>query len=164
LIGIGHLLALSEHPEINRLACQRYRPEFGRQSIYSIQCKNASTAGVRSHFALAPKARLLFGKEINILKLEELLNCDARIHKKILTEQHNFQSFLESHQQDTVILFAVQPNGRVQFVTLDHEITPKLDWMVVSLVQPKLINDPGGSLNSESVTSKGDGSLLGIMP
>lgn len=139
LIGIGHLLALSEHPEINMLACQRYRPEFGRQAIYSIQSENTSTAGVKSHFALAPKARLLFGKEINIQKLEEMLNSDARIHKTILTEQHNFQSFLESHQQDTVILFAVPPNGKIEFVTIDHEITPKLNWTVVSLVQPELL-------------------------
>jgi hypothetical protein len=40
LIGIGHLLALSEYPEINLLACQRYHPEFGRSAVYSIQAEN----------------------------------------------------------------------------------------------------------------------------
>ena len=137
LIGIGHMLALSENPEINVLACQRYRTEFGRRAVYSIQIENHFSADMKSRFALSPEGRLLFGEEINIHRLQEMLNNGAKIHKTILTEQHNFQNFLQNHPQDTVPLFAIKPNGSIEFFAVDNGISPKTDWMVVSLVQPE---------------------------
>jgi NhaP-type Na+/H+ or K+/H+ antiporter len=142
LIGIGHMLALSENPEINVLACQRYRTEFGRRAVYSIQTENHLSAGAKSRFALSPEGRLLFGVDMNIHRLQEMLNDGAKIHKTLLTEQHNFQSFLENNQQYTVPLFAIRPNGAIEFFAVDNGISPKPDWMVVSLVCPSL---PGAS-------------------
>jgi NhaP-type Na+/H+ or K+/H+ antiporter len=137
LIGIGHMLALSEYPEINMLACQRYRAEFGRRAVYSIQTGNHPSADTKSRFAFSPAGRLLFREDVNIHRLQEMLNEGAKIHKTILTEQHNFQSLLQNHQQDTIPLFAIRPNGSIKFFALDNEISPKTDWMVVSLVCPE---------------------------
>ncbi len=36
LVGIGQLLALSPRPEINSLACWKYRGEFGEQRVYRL--------------------------------------------------------------------------------------------------------------------------------
>ena len=141
LIGIGYMLALSENPEINVLACQRYRTEFGRRAVYSIQTENHLSADTKSRFVLSPKGRLLFGEDVNIHRLQEMLNDGAKIHKTILTEQHNFQSLLQNHQQDTIPLFVIKPNGSIEFFAVDNGISPKTDWMVVSLVQPE--NFPG---------------------
>ena len=137
LIGMGRLLALSENPEINLLACQRYRTEFGRSSVYSIQTENHSSADTKSRFAPSPEGRLLFQADANIRKLHEMLNAGAKIHKTILTEQHNFQCFLKNHQQNTIPLFAIKPNGSIEFFALDNGISPKPDWMVVSLIRPE---------------------------
>lgn len=137
LIGIGHLLALSEHAEMNLLACQRYRPEFGRPAVYSIQTENHPSPDAKSRFALSPAGRLLFRADVNIHGLLEMLNNGAKIHKTILTEQHNFQSFLQKHQQETIPLFAIKPNGAIEFFAVDNGISPKPGWMLVSLVQPE---------------------------
>lgn len=137
LIGIGHLLALSEYPEINLLACQRYRPEFGRCSVYSIQTENHPSADAKSRFTLSPEGRLLFGADVNIHRLQEMLNKGAKIHKTILTEQYNFQCFLQNIKQDTIPLFAIKPNGSIKFFAVDDGISPKPDWMVISLVRPE---------------------------
>ncbi|MGR8999193.1 MAG: cation:proton antiporter [Gammaproteobacteria bacterium] len=137
LIGIGHLLALSEHPESNLLACQRYRTEFGRSAIYSIQTENHPSMGTRSHFALSPEGRMLFGEDVTIHPLLEMLKKGAKIHKTLLTEQHGFQSFLQHHQQDSIPLFAIKPNGDIEFFAVDNGITPRTDWLVFSLVQPE---------------------------
>lgn len=137
LIGIGHLLALSEYPEINLLACQRYRTEFGRHAVYAIQTENYHAVGMRSHFAISPAGRILFGADATIQRLQKMLNKGAKIHRTILSEQHNFQSFLESHQHDAIPLFAIKPNGAIEFFAVDNDISPKPDWMVVSLVQPE---------------------------
>lgn len=142
LIGMGRLLALSENPEINLLACQRYRTEFGRSSVYSIQTENHSSADTKSRFAPSPEGRLLFQADANIRKLHEMLNGGAKIHKTILTEQHNFQCFLKNHQQNTIPLFVIKPNGSIEFFALDNGISPKPDWMVVSLISPESSTAP----------------------
>jgi NhaP-type Na+/H+ or K+/H+ antiporter len=134
LIGIGYLLALSEHPEMNLIACQRYRTEFGRHAVYSIQPKNhPSSPNTKSRFALSPAGRLLFCADANIHRLQEMLNIGAKIHKTILTEQHNFQNFLQNCLEDTILLFAIKPNGSIEFFAMDNGISPKPDWTVVYL-------------------------------
>ncbi len=142
LIGIGHMLALSEYQEINLLACQRYRTEFGRSAIYAIQIENLPSTGARSHFTLSPQGRLLFGADVNIHRLQKMLKKGAKIHKTTLTERHNFQSLLQNHSQDTIPLFAIKPNGTIEFFTVDNDIMPKPDWMVVSLVQSESFPSP----------------------
>ena len=134
LIGIGHMLALSEYPEINLLACQRYRTEFGRRAIYSIQAENHLSVGKRSHFPLSSEGRLLFGADVNSHRLQEMLNDGAKIHKTILTEQFDFQRLLQNHQKTTIPLFAIKPNGAIECFVVDNGLSPKPEWMVVSLV------------------------------
>jgi len=134
LIGIGHMLAVSEYQEINQLACQRYRAEFGRQAIYAIQTEHSSSSGNLSHFTMPLAGRTLFGDHINIRKLHAMLHDGGKIHKTLLTEQYTFQLFLLDHQQNTVPLFAVTPNETIKFFTIDNQIVPKSNWTIVSLV------------------------------
>lgn len=136
LIGIGRLLALSEFPEINLLACQRYRAEFGRGAIYSIRSDNQELANARSKYLL-PEGRLLFGDKANFHRLQAMLNGGARMHKTVLRDQYDFQDFLRDHQQNAVPLFAVDPNGKIEFFTDDKDLTPKINWSVISLALPE---------------------------
>lgn len=134
LIGIGYMLALSEYPEINQLACQRYRSEFGRCSVYSVQAEHQPPTVTKSRFSSSPEGRLLFASGTGIHRLIEMLKDGAKIHKTVLTEQHDFQAFLESHQEDTVLLFTVDPKGSIHFFDKDQKISPRTNWLVASLV------------------------------
>lgn len=137
LIGIGHLLALSEYPELNQLACQRYRTEFGRQAIYSIPHENNTANGGLSQFTMPMVGRALFSEKTNIKTLQAMLNDGAKIHKTLLTEQYGFQQFREHHRQGTVALFAVSPGDTIKFFAVDNEVSPKAGWTIVSLVLPE---------------------------
>ncbi len=141
LVGIGYLLALSEYPEINLLACQRYRSEFGAHAVYSLQTVISPSVGSRSHFDLDQKCRLLFGTEINIHKLQAMLKEGAKIHRTVLTEHYNYQSFLQSRSQECIPLFAIKPNGAIEFFAVDNGILPKPDWQVVSLMHSEPVAD-----------------------
>ena len=133
LMGMGYLLALSEHPEVNTLACQRYRSEFGSRAVYSILPVNYTSTGLASHFSVSPNARVLFGKEVNLEVLEKMLDANAKIYKTILTEQHSFQDYLSSHRSNSVCLFAIKPNGAIEFFVSGKETEPKSQWTVVAL-------------------------------
>ena len=134
LIGIGYMLALSEYPEINQLACQRYRAEFGRQAIYSIQTENKSSTSSRSNFSMPMLGRSLFNENSNIKNLSAMLDNGGKIHNTLFTEQYTFQDFNQHHPNTTVPLFAVLPNGTIQFFSQDIELAPKSGWMLVSLM------------------------------
>ncbi|MGR8932283.1 MAG: cation:proton antiporter [Gammaproteobacteria bacterium] len=141
LIGIGHLLAVSEYQEINQLACQRYRAEFGRQSIYTIQTESNLSSGHLSHFTMPLAGRTLFGEHVTIKKLQAMLVAGGKIHKTLLTDQYNFQQFLNDHRQNTVPLFAVTSNGTIEFFAKDNQISPKANWTIVSLVLAEANDD-----------------------
>lgn len=151
LIGIGHLLALSEFPEINQLACQRYRAEFGRRAIYSIQTESQGSSGTRSHFTMPLVGRNLFKEHIDIKTLLSMSNKGAKIHKTILTDQFTFQHFIQHHPQGTVALFAVAPNGIIKFFCQDNDFSPKPGWMIVSLVASDPLLSP---LVTETLSTK----------
>jgi len=140
--GIGYLLALSEYPEINLLACQHYRTELGPRAIYSIATENQPSVSARSNYAHSAKTRILFGTDVSLQRLMEMFNHHAKIHKTLLTGHYDFQHFLVDHQQDAIPLFAIKPNGSIDFFVEDNEISPKPDWVVVSLVQTEASSAP----------------------
>ena len=137
LIGIGHLLALSEYPEINHLACQRYRPEFGRQAIYAIQTESSQTNNNRTQLSMPRAGRILFNAKGDIRSLQNMLDEGAKIHRTLLTEQYTYQRFLQDHPGHMIPLFAVTANGGIKFFSLDNEFVPKTNWTLVSLVLPE---------------------------
>ncbi len=134
LIGIGQMLAVSEFQEINHLACQRYRTEFGREAIYSVQTENSPPSGNLSHFTMPIAGRTLFGGDVTIKKLQHMLDKGGKIHKTLLTEQYTFQHFRQDHQHDMIPLFTVNPTGAINFFSADNQLTPKPNWTLVSLV------------------------------
>lgn len=141
LVGIGHLLALSEHQEINHLACQRYRAEFGRRAIYMVQAGHQGD-GASSRFVITAEGRLLFGAQTDFRMLLQWVRDGAKLHKTVLTEQYDFETFLMSHQERAVPLFAMTPKGHIRFFGVDERIVPHKDWTLVSLVRPE---SPPGS-------------------
>ena len=68
-----------------------------------------------------------------------MIAADGKIHKTILTEQHNFQRYLEHYQNSAIPLFAVSPKGSIEFFVDDHDLSPKPGWTVVSLVKQEEI-------------------------
>ncbi|MGY6276840.1 cation:proton antiporter [Methylomonas sp. MgM2] len=139
LIGMGHLLALSEFPEMNLLACQRYRAEFGRSAIYAIRSDSHESANARSQY-LHSEGRLLFGENVNFQSLQAMLNNGARMRKTVLRDQYDFDDFLRDHQHNAVPLCVIDPNGKIEFFTVDKDLNPKTNCTVISLVCPEAIS------------------------
>jgi NhaP-type Na+/H+ or K+/H+ antiporter len=133
LVGVGHLLALSERQEINNLACQRYRSEFGRGATYSIQAGSANEGAGKSRKLITPDDRLLFGTETDYETLRRKLAEGGKIHKTALSKQYDYRSFQAGHEQRVIPLFALTPQGDIRWFTANAKLDPRIGWTLVYL-------------------------------
>jgi NhaP-type Na+/H+ or K+/H+ antiporter len=113
LIGLGRLLALSHKPGINELACIKYRYEFGRDSVYTVQ--HDSESSHEKHKVSGEAAgRLLFDGTTSMNDLLALFGGDFKTKTTELTENFRYADYRQTHP-DLLILFITSPDGHVSF-------------------------------------------------
>jgi NhaP-type Na+/H+ or K+/H+ antiporter len=137
LTGIGRLLAMSNRRELNSLACMQYRQEFGRERVYRLRVLAPEEGGNRAAFAGSLRAKALFGNDVTHARFAELLEAGWRIKSNALTDAFDWPGFLAQHGADAVLLFGIEPNGRLRVVSNRRKTEPKPGWTVIALVPPQ---------------------------
>jgi hypothetical protein len=135
LIGIGWLLAMATRPELNTLACVRYRPEFGRQRVLRLRIFPPGEAPRQSHTAalLAPN---LFGPNITQSQLQQRLDEGWAIKTSRLSANYGWSKLIASYATMPLPLFALDERGRLHFEREDAPLQPREGWSVTLLVDP----------------------------
>ncbi|TAN09025.1 MAG: sodium:proton antiporter [Rhodanobacteraceae bacterium] len=136
LTGIGRLLALSGRRELNSLACLHYRQEFGRERVYRLRVLAPEDAGDRAAFVGSLRAKGLFDKNTTHARFGELLEAGWQIKSSALAEAFGWADFQARHGGAAVLLFAVEPNGRLRIVNTQRKTEPRSGWTVIALVPP----------------------------
>lgn len=131
LIGLDHLLAITARHDLNTLACVRYDREFGARNIFSV--KTQSSPEDKS-VAAKQKVQTLFGEQAVFQKLLSLINQGATVKHTNLTEEFGFDDYQKQHPK-ALFLFAVDAKKNIHFFTEGKKVTPKKDWILVSLVE-----------------------------
>jgi hypothetical protein len=131
LIGLGKLLALSHRPDLNELACLRYRYEFGRDAVYTVRQKSEST---HEKFQISGESagRVLFGGKHSVSDLNELLERGAEPRSTELTETFGLAEYRAKYP-DRLILFVTSDDGQLRFPVEDREITAEPGSTVTAL-------------------------------
>jgi NhaP-type Na+/H+ or K+/H+ antiporter len=137
LVGIGRLMAVSPLAELNSLAVLRYRHEFGRNRLYSLQTAQEKRAGEKHKAASELRGYLLFGEDVSYSKLASWLGQEAEFRTTNLTEEFGFVDFLARHEDRVIPLFAVTPRGRLQVFVADGIMRPEAGWRIISLIKPE---------------------------
>ena len=133
LVGIGSLLALSPQDDVNALASLRYRPEFGANAVYSLVPSTGKGEGGKHVTAVRRFGRLLFADGITFTKLSSLISQGAEIRSTTLSEDFDYDAFLEERGAKTIQLFAITPKGDVKPFTTTTELKPGSGWKVIAL-------------------------------
>jgi NhaP-type Na+/H+ or K+/H+ antiporter len=136
LTGIGRLLAMSKRRELNSLACMQYRREFGRERVYRLRVLAPQDANARATFAGSLRSKALFGGDMTHKRFAELLEAGWRIKSNALTETFGWPGFLAQHGADSVLLFGIEPAGRLRVVNNRRKLEPRAGWSVIALVPP----------------------------
>lgn len=133
LIGIGHMLALTPQDDLNTLAALRYKSEFGRNHIYTIQTKADSDKQIKHEAATRHRGTALFAEGITFSKLASLIAQGATIKATKLTQSFDYKSYEIKNQNNVIPLFAIDARGKLHFFTPDSNLDPKEDWTIISL-------------------------------
>ncbi len=136
LTPIGYFLAISGRRELNYLACMHYREELGRETVYRMRVLGPDDATNRQMFAGKLHSKVLFNHDMTQLKFNELLAQGWTIKSNTLTNVFGWPEFLAQHGQETVLLFGIDPAGRLKITNDTHKTEPKTGWIIIALVPP----------------------------
>jgi len=135
LVGLGRLLALSSQPELNVLAAQRYRREFGDQHLYVLRTSEADTDSKQATPLSA--GHVAFGDDVSYARLTAAISVGAEVHETTLTENFDFDDYYRKYYKKALPLFAIDPKGRLHTFTAQKKLVPGQKWTVLSLVEPE---------------------------
>ncbi len=137
LIGIGKLMALSMNKDLNYLAATRYKNEFGVANIFVLNNEEKNKSENKHAVAGEGLARQLFDKDVTYAKLASWLGQGAQIKTTSLTEEFDYEAYLQQYDSQVIPLFGVSPNGKHLHVFTRDEATAKLhaDWKIIGLIK-----------------------------
>lgn len=138
LVGVGKLLNLSPHEELNCLAAMRYRSEFGDRNVYSLQVE---TEDGEKHLTRPRCGRTAFGENISYTTLTQMLSLGAKIHSTRLTEEFDFDDYYKRQYAHAVLLFALTPRGVLRIFSPSEDFTPAPGWTIISLILPQNVSE-----------------------
>ena len=65
------------------------------------------------------------------------LNSRAEIKSTLLTAEYGLEAYAASYEGRHLLLFAIDPEGRLQIYTEVPSFTAEPGWRVISLVEPE---------------------------
>lgn len=137
LAGIGHLLAMSTHRELNSLVSVHYREEFGRDKVFRLRNLSPDESHGRVSLAGSLLAPALFAEDMTHARFDDLLRDGWRVKTTRLSETFDWSSFLAQNGDDAILLFGVEPRGNLRIATGPRPLEPRPGWTVIALVPPR---------------------------
>jgi len=133
LINIGSMLAITPQGELNALATLRYRPEFGRNNIYTIRVSEKKLSEDKHSPARRHKGKLLFGRTISYAQLSSILEDGGAVRSTLLTDNFSWDDYEAEHNSAAIPLFALGPKGKIHIFTSTYQPSTGDGWTVISL-------------------------------
>ena len=132
--NIGRLCALTSNPELNALACVRFRKIFGKENVYQLRFPEGT--GKKGDVAEAQRGRYLFDKEMTFERLERGFDSEAQIKATRLTPEFDFAAYLAQHGESVQPLFFLPGPRQIEPVTDDAPSAPASAQGVISIFRP----------------------------
>jgi NhaP-type Na+/H+ or K+/H+ antiporter len=138
--GLGRLLAMTPNDEVNVLASQRFMRLFGRESVFQLAPKR-DQAG-RAQIDRQLQGRWLFRDTAAYKDLNERMQKNAVIKATKLSADFGFDAFLAHHGPSALVLFRLDPKGRLMVQAAEATSKPSPGETVFALVDRPTAGDP----------------------
>ncbi len=134
LAGYTVLMATSRNAEANAMVCARFRHEFGPRNVFSLRPTGPEQTDERKGLARGLRSNPLFGSEVSWARLASMISDGSVIRSTKLTEEFDFEDYNAEQKDNVVVLFALNPEGRLRVQGGDRQFfAPEPGWTVVSL-------------------------------
>lgn len=140
--GLGWMLAMSARPEMNALVSVHYQREFGRDKVLALRVTAQAAGGARADVARPLRAPALFGKELTLARLAELLDAGWQVKSSQLAEQYGWEQFQQAWDGQALLLLAQTDKGQLRVAGNGARLEPRSGWTVTALVPPRAPQPP----------------------
>lgn len=126
------IIAATEGDDYNALISQRFAPEIGREHIYQTPIH----IGDPKDYSKSIGGKKLFSPEYNIHTLNNYVEKGFMIRKTVITEQYTLENFHEDNGNETIPLFTVDKDNKINFFTSDRKSSIETGSTIISLTSP----------------------------
>ena len=130
--GIGQLMAMTPNDDLNRLAVVEFESVFERAAVF--QLAPGGTESKRRDTSAHMKGRYLFDAHANFEALNARFSDGATIKKTKVTEEYSYEDFLDTHGEDTLLMFVISENRELNVITVDEPVSPQAGQTIVAMV------------------------------
>ena len=132
LFGMGKLLAVTPNFEVNTLACDEFRHQFGLANVYQLRSgENATQRTDRSH---RMKGRPLFAEKFNSEAIDQMIEHGARVKRTQITEKFTFTEFKARYGEDVLPMFVLDAAGKLTVLVHDSP-EPGAGQVIIGLIR-----------------------------
>lgn len=130
--GVARLLAMSNRPAQNTLACLHYRSELGTDGVFALR---TSEDHDKAKMTLTGSLKMpwLFDDRIDDATLEKALDSGAVIKTSKLRDNYTLADMKNRSEGLAIPLFAISPKKRLVPFTSNSEPQAKSGWEIMAL-------------------------------
>ena len=136
LIGFGKLLAISMNSDLNYLAANRYRAEFGEANVFTLQNSGGSNDVEKHNVNIETRGLNIFGEDVSYKKLASLISNNGVIKSTNITDEFSFENYLSEYDEKVIPMFAINSKTReLKVITGESSYAQiKNNWKVLGLI------------------------------
>lgn len=136
LTGIGNLLVLSPHKQMNSLVTQHFQYLFGEEHVFGLG--ETDKKAFEGHLPTEKYLKSLgLFDNVSYSKLASLVSQGASLKKTSITNEFSFEDYAKQYDGRYVPLLTIDDKNHVQLVTKDKSYQNGKVKGVVSLIKPE---------------------------
>ncbi|RDI41931.1 cation:proton antiporter [Falsibacillus pallidus] len=131
-----YLIAATDLDSYNALVCTTFIPELGRNNLFQLSLRK-NKAGDVDRLEHTIGGRILFKEEATWEMLNDKMEKGYVFRKTTLSDQYDFDQYLEERKEGTVLLFIHKSSRKIEFFTDESELKGDEGDLIVSLAPPE---------------------------
>lgn len=135
----NHMVAGSRRHESNTVVCSQYRHQFDTRRLFMLRAGPVDSATEEEDLVPELRFNVLFGENLTWARFASLLSQGSEIRSTRLTEQYGLEDYRERMGKDVLPLFALDPEGKLHWLSNRKAPEPGAGWTLSSLVPAETI-------------------------
>lgn len=135
----NHLVSGSRRHETNTVVCNQFRHQFDTRRLFTMRTGRVDSATQEEDLVPELRFNALFSEKLTWARFASLLSQGSEVRCTPLTEQYGLDAYREKMGNDTMPLFALDPQGKLHWISNNGKPEPGPGWTLASLVPAETI-------------------------